>query len=1272
MKRNLSKLTFFLLIVLLALSLKTQAQEYYDGTNTPRQYYYNNLEAATVGSPTTFMTAAGSTSSSPATIYLKTNSSLNGSQSFSTSASAANIGYLKWNFFGSAGTAANVSLGTAAWEWEFDYKNTTGVAPNDNGTGMVAGQDSWRYWLFANAYNGQTTYGMYVTVSGTSLVLRVKYGSASNQYATFNTGLTIPANTDTYQIRIARAALNGYYHVFVLDRTTGVTTGTNMTTGQNYINVGTSNGNADMVTYNFSYLESTTSTADHFQWDNFNFYKQQVDYVPVTSSANGITTSIYPGIVDAIPYGVNVNVRGDIFVGVFVINFSGNGTNGGQALFTSGSLYKTSSSVFSKTTGTKIADVSINSANTSQVSMGNSNEYYYGAPNTDGSRTNVVNYFLLAQGRNPFYNGYSTSLSYSISNTNSDTYEQFYSVGYYPYQWSNVSSATSTVAGDVWDWTGKTSAIWTTSGAWTKNLSASTLYPQVSTDIVRIGVVAYSGGTTQPSATSSYSIGSLTFGSANSAPTLSIGGSITLSDDLTINANTAASLTGGTLNIGGDFSNGTGATFAAISSTVNFTSSSAQAITNSNTSTTPSVTFKNVNFSGGGTKTFGSGGYYSVSPTGVLKISNATVVSIPSTTTHLKFLANSGTAYAQIDQVSGSIQGNIDYQVYFTGGSTYRNYRSMAAPVYNNTTTYSTTNGTYKLADLKNSFIITGPSGSANGFDKSTNNGNTLKLYNSSTDNFSPVSSLSTAPTVATGKGFYMYFRGDRTPTGTVTNADPFGSKTNKPASGAYAVPENVTYTYTGIPNQGNISTTFGTKDNLFYFVANPYAATLDGDAVIASTTFTATTSSTSYTSHYIGTSLWTWNPSAGAFAIYDQTTPAASTNGAKRYIVPGQGFFVKANTNVASTGVVASPNVLTITESMKSTGNNSSAVRLLSTGTPVVAADPPIIRLQLAKNAFINDEIAVVLWNTAKDSLDMGDAVHMNGDYMNLTTITADNKYLSIDKRPFNGTKTVIPLYINVAVDSIYTFKKTYLSNVMSNYKVTLYDSLLNNKVEITNIDYSFNVYRAKPETWGGKRFKLIIEQAPAPVTFFEFKGKLNTDKTGLLTWKTNRYRIGTTYQVQRAPDTTSFADVGLAQYGVDTSGVSAYIMTDSTIQQGVNYYRLVQTDIFGNKSYSNYVTIKLSNSVEPVTVKSGFRLFPNPVVGSNFSVISDKTYNGKITMRIYNTSSEVKMENSFNQLNSQEAIQQNVSGLRYGVYVVELKDASNKVLTTLKFIKQ
>src|SRR5690606_831775 len=118
----------------------------------------------------------------------------------------------------------------------------------------------------------------------------------------------------------------------------------------------------------------------------------------------------------------------------------------------------------------------------------------------------------------------------------------------------------------------------------------------------------------------------------------------------------------------------------------------------------------------------------------------------------------------------------------------------------------SDTGSSFTFSQLQKSMIVTGKGGPANGFDigSSANPyGPTVQLYNEpaapSKSQYSYLTSIN--ENIDAGKGFYFYFRGDRT--------NP-SKKVNTP----YDTPENVTMEYIGTINQGSISVPLSYTDH--------------------------------------------------------------------------------------------------------------------------------------------------------------------------------------------------------------------------------------------------------------------------------------------------------------------------------------------------------------------------------------------------------------------------------------------------------------------------
>ncbi|MBL0337122.1 MAG: T9SS type A sorting domain-containing protein [Chitinophagaceae bacterium] len=107
-------------------------------------------------------------------------------------------------------------------------------------------------------------------------------------------------------------------------------------------------------------------------------------------------------------------------------------------------------------------------------------------------------------------------------------------------------------------------------------------------------------------------------------------------------------------------------------------------------------------------------------------------------------------------------------------------------------------------------------------------------------------------------------------------------------------------------------------------------------------------------------------------------------------------------------------------------------------------------------------------------------------------------------------------------------------------------------------------------------------------PVALVNFTGKINADKTGTLQWKMET-EIGVDhYILEKSTDGLHFTDLGLAYPNSLNNGV--YNITDPSLSNGVNYYRLRIEKGNGDYVYSAVVALSLRSGLS-VTV------YPNPV---------------------------------------------------------------------------
>jgi N6-adenosine-specific RNA methylase IME4 len=765
--------------------------------------------------------------------------------------------------------------------------------------------------------------------------------------------------------------------------------------------------------------------------------------------------------------------------------------------------------------------------------------------------------------------------------------------------------------------------------------------------------------------------------------------------------------------ISGNFINS--ATFTQGTGSLTFDGAAAQSFTDGGAGTT----FGNVTFTGGGTKTITAGNFY-IQNTGVVTMAGSSQLNGNGNLT----LISDATSSASIGPIpsGSSLAGNFKIQRFFKGSSTSlakRGYRLISSSVYTGIVS------TLKVADftyLLNDAYVTGAPGG--GFNTPPNNANNPSLYlyredikpsntlftsgpykginkinnsliynigTQSRNNFQNVND--TTVTIPAGNGVLFFFRGNKTDNSTQT-----GTKTVLP----YDFPEDVTFTQLGIPNTGTVNvvlwykagnSTLGfTNTSLansgirgYCLVGNPYPSTINWEkfnrnAVLASSTiyganFPAASSTQS--------TIWVFNPSSKQYETYKQKTGTISTadttttvnptnstatGAASNMIASGQGFFVRATTTNQS---------LSFRESAKTSAQptSSNLIQLMSTREFVAQQQTterpnPLLRLKLSLDSINNDEVVMTFADTAhmaynvnEDAEDLGG----NGALESLSLLSADSIKLAINHLPFPKIQDeIVPVYTSATNSGTYRFDMTEVRSIPNLYDVWLKDALTADSVDIkNNRSYTFNIDKGVPESFGDKRFKLILRQNPAMmVKLLVF----NADKTAegsKITWQAKNEADYTTYTVERSIDNGKIFDPIGTIYSNNSQN---YVLVDKTPVTGLNQYRLKQVDLNGTITYSVIVPIMYTD--KPQQQISNISVYPNPALDVLHTEIEANSKPGT-SYKVNITNSEGKVLSS--SISSQSSWQNNVSGFLPGGYIIQILDSkNNSVLGVKKFIKK
>lgn len=475
--------------------------------------------------------------------------------------------------------------------------------------------------------------------------------------------------------------------------------------------------------------------------------------------------------------------------------------------------------------------------------------------------------------------------------------------------------------------------------------------------------------------------------------------------------------------------------------------------------TVAGLQYNNVNFLNGGIKSLSD----SASVSATLTVGANTIFYTANKLT-LRADASSNANIAPL--LNGAdVQGKVTVQSHIKGGK--RGNVILSSPIYETINSVKA----FPYRQLKSHMPVTGNGGPANGFDEGAvvnPNGFTIRNFvesaSPSQTQYLSISHIDN--TIGPGFGFVFFFRGDRS---------NIYNKVNAP----FVTPEDVVYEHKGEINKGDIvlplSYTYysGATDNGFNLVGNPYPSTIDLQKLLEGTPYTRT---------------WILKQD-NTYAVYDPAL-GTGTNGASRYLVPGQGFFVQAS---------EANQTLTFTEACKVTSMASNRIMgqkekpsgHISALAPKTG-DTQYIKLKAQKSDIgLSDETIIAFKSGSSSHKGSEDAVYLSEASVVFGSLSTDNELLAINYLPAGDSDTEVKLNLTGETGSYNLSLSEKAATDFSD--ILLVDNYFNKIVSlISEPVYNFSVDKAISSTHGNTRFKIVFKKPS--------QNLVKTDKTAAM----------------------------------------------------------------------------------------------------------------------------------------------------------------------------
>ncbi|TAE39655.1 MAG: T9SS C-terminal target domain-containing protein [Sphingobacteriales bacterium] len=613
---------------------------------------------------------------------------------------------------------------------------------------------------------------------------------------------------------------------------------------------------------------------------------------------------------------------------------------------------------------------------------------------------------------------------------------------------------------------------------------------------------------------------------------------------------------------------------------------------------------------------------------------------------NLTLLASAG-AVSSISYLNAgaNISGNINVQSYFTGGAqlTKRGTRMIAFPVRDQVSPNSI------FEQIKSQMFFTGPGNTSNNFDlggADRPNAVTMVTQDETKPQtaygFNPIGNLLTPTIPATA--YFFFYRGDRT-----TNVF---NKLNQP----FADPENLTVTYNGPINKGNIdiavthTPNVGDNYNGICAIGNPYPSIIDFDAFLADNSTRLEDIISIIKPDRTGQITKVGNVSTNDNFNVTGGGPAQSI----RYVQPCQSFYVRVKPG--QTGIV------TFNETQK-TSSITSPARLLSepnkpvpktaTQTKLSALAQPQKVLKLAiSNQNIYNETALIFKEGYNANYEGNDAILLTSPLLNCATLSSDGVAMAINQMPDINNVSSIKILVN-SDNSQQNLNLNFkgLSN-FTNQNMVLKDKYLNISQPLDNAtnNYVFGIDKTVAASFGSERFELQISPKATlalHITKFDVTAKNNT---ALLKWEVSSNKEIQKFEIQKSEDGLRFSKTGETFINTDTQN-NSYTFVDN-YPYPTTYYKIKQINTTG----SDYSEIKVLNN--NVKNPNDYQIYPTSV-SDKLNINCKNNIPISLSIQIISLNGNIIQNYKAQQASTLQVPMQQI---KPGMYIVKISNAQSK----------
>lgn len=192
-----------------------------------------------------------------------------------------------------------------------------------------------------------------------------------------------------------------------------------------------------------------------------------------------------------------------------------------------------------------------------------------------------------------------------------------------------------------------------------------------------------------------------------------------------------------------------------------------------------------------------------------------------------------------------------------------------------------------------------------------------------------------------------------------------------------------------------------------------------------------------------------------------------------------------------------------------------------------------------------------------------------------------------------------------------------------------------------------------------GFSRFFLVDAGVTLPVTITRFTGSPVNKKQSLLQWTTVTEQDNRQFTLEHSSDGIRFSSITVIPSKGNSNGEQQYSFLHEKPNSGINWYRLLQTDLNGRSSYSQAVSVQIENGQDAPW------LFPVPAKNS-----ITVQFGGMQVNRIELLNAGMQLISRVTTSNPESKKDIMLNGLPAGIYYIRVTGNSSNRL--LRFIKE